>query len=845
MVKVGLRSLLTHKLRLLLTTLAIVVGVASVTGTFILTDTINSTFNRIFQDANAGVAVTVQGHQLRGSGDDIGGPAHAPVPRSLLGTVRGVTGVKDAVGILQRNGATFIGSDGKPLGGNGPPTFGTNWVADAELSPFHLREGAAPSSSDDVVIDALTASKHHVVVGQHILIAFLGGAEEQFLVRGIASFGGSDSLGGATFAIFTEATAERVLDGQNMYTRINVSAVSGTADTDLRDRIAATLPSYAEAQTGQQAAAAAEQSTEATISTFIGTPLLVFAFIFLFVGSFLIVNTFNILIAQRTRELALLRVLGATRRQVLASVLLEASLTGLFASGVGVLAGILVASGLTALIGSPAGTTLALQPRSFIVGIVVGTVVTVGATMIPARRATRVPPVAALREALPETQGLPRRRIASGAVVLVLGWIAIGVALSGATGVTLQLLGGGVLAVFIGVALLAPLLVRPLALVLGWPVRRARGAAGLLAGENARRNPRRTALTSAALMIGLALVTSVAVLTASFRASADAAISGALRGDYIVFARGPAFSPQVADALRSDQRLADVSELRVSDILIGSSSQSLVAIDPASENRTLTFETVSGDVGSISQLNTAILDKGEAASSKVHVGDTVTITFPTGPDLRVRVGGIYNTNALASGYIVSLATLAPHVSMQRDFTVLANAAPGVTVADGESALKSDLSHFPLVMAMSRSEYRDFVGTQIDSLLNLVTGLLLLAIIIAVLGIINTLALSVLERTREIGLLRALGMTRGQTRSMVRWESVIIALLGAVLGLVVGVTLGVALVNALYSLGIDHLAIPFGNMLQYAVIAALFGVAAAVFPSIRASRLDVLQAISTE
>lgn len=845
MAKVGLRSLLSHKLRLLLTTLAIVVGVASVSGTFILTDTINSTFNRIFAAANAGVAVTVQGHVLRGAGNDIGGAARAPVPRALLSTVRGVSGVKDAVGVIFREGATLIGSNGKAIGGNGPPTFGTNWTGDSDLSPYHLRSGSPPTSAQDVVIDAGTAAKHGINVGQQILIAFIGGAEQRFTVSGITGYGTSDNLAGATIALFTEDTAERVLDGQDKYDQINVSATAGTADSDLRDRIAARLPSYAEAQTGQQAAAAAEQSTEATISTFIGTPLLVFAFIFLFVGSFLIVNTFNILIAQRTRELALLRVLGATRRQVLASVLLEAALTGLFASGVGVLAGILVASGLTALIGTSAGTTLTLAPRSFIIGIVVGTVVTVGATMIPARRATRVPPVAALREALPETQGLPRRRIASGAIVLALGWIAVGVALSGATGVTLQLLGGGVLAVFIGVALLAPVMVRPLALVLGWPVRRARGAAGLLAGENARRNPRRTALTSAALMIGLALVTSVAVLTASFRASADAAISGALQGDYIVFARGPAFTPQVADALREDRRLADVSELRISDILIGASSQSLVAIDPASENRTLAFDTVSGDTASIAQLNTAIVDKGEATSANVHVGDTVTISFPTGPDLRVRVGGIYKTNALASGYIVSLATLAPHVSMQRDFTVLANAAPGVSVTDGEQALKSDLAHFPLVMAMSRSEYRDFVGTQIDSLLNLVTGLLLLAIVIAVLGIVNTLALSVLERTREIGLLRALGMTRGQTRSMVRWESVIIALLGAVLGLIVGVALGVALVNALYSLGIDHLAIPFSNMLEYAVIAALFGVAAAVFPSIRASRLDVLQAISAE
>ena len=825
--------------------LAIVLGVASVSGTFILTDTINSTFSRIFSAANQGVAVTVQGHPLRGETSGIGGVRREPVPRELLSTVRRVDGVKNAVGVIFRNGATLIGKDGKPIGGAGPPTFGTNWIDDSQISPYHLRAGRPPSGADDVVIDAGTASRHNIAVGQQVAIAFIGGADSHFTVTGIAGYGTSDNIAGATISLFTEATAERLLDGKGRFDTIDVSAQNGVTDITLRDRIAAALPSYAEAQTGVQAARAAEQSTETTISTFIGTPLLVFAFIFLFVASFLIVNTFNILVAQRTRELALLRVLGATRRQVLGSVLAEAVITGAVASVVGVFAGILVATGLTALIGTPPGTTLSLQPRSFIIGILVGTLVTLFATMFPARRATRVAPVAALREAIPETQALPRRRVVAGIVVLLLGCVTVGVSLSGATALTLQLLGAGVLAVFIGVALLAPLVVSPLAAVLGWPVRRARGVAGLLAGENARRNPRRTALTSAALMIGLALVTSVAVLTASFRASADAAITGALKADYIVFATGPAFSTDVANALRHDSRLSDVSELRESDILVHNASQTLAAIDPAAENRTLTFNTASGDSASLGAPDTAIVDAGEASSAGVHVGDHVTMAFPEGPDLTVRIGGIYKQNALASGYIISLASLAPHVSTMRDEIVLANAAPGVSTNDGESALKQDLSHFPLVKAMSRSEYRTFVGTQIDSLLNLVTGLLLLAVFIAVLGIVNTLALSVLERTREIGLLRALGMTRGQTRSMVRWESVIIALLGAVLGLAVGTALGAALTNALYNLGIDHLAVPLGNLLLYAVIAGLFGVVAAVFPSIRASRLDLLHAIATE
>src|SRR5450631_3136800 len=495
--KISLRSLLSHKLRLALTTLAVILGVSFVAGTFILTDTINATFTSIFNAANAGVAVTVHGLQIAGQDNAIGGARNHPVPTSLLATVRGVDGVKDAVGNIFRNGASLIGSDGKPVGGNGggPPAFGANWIADPEISPYHLRSGVAPRQPGDVVVDAGTASKSHLVVGQSLPIVFVGGAEEHFTITGIAGYGTSDNLAGATIALFTEATAERVLEGKNMYDSILVSAQSGVTDIALRDRIAATLPpGSAEATTGQAAAAAAEQSTETTINTFIGTPLLVFAFISLFVGCFLIINTFNILVAQRTRELALLRALGATRAQVLRSVLIEAGVTGLVASILGFGVGILIASLLLSLFGSALTSNLSLQPRTFIVAIVVGTLVTVLAATLPARRATRISPVAALSEALPETQALPRRRIIAGAVILTIGCAALIAGLFAGTGSALQLVGVGFLGVFLGVALLAPLLVAPIVRVLGWPVRRLRGAPGLLAGENARRNPRRTAL---------------------------------------------------------------------------------------------------------------------------------------------------------------------------------------------------------------------------------------------------------------------------------------------------------------------------------------------------------------
>jgi putative ABC transport system permease protein len=842
---VSLRSLLSHKLRLALTTIAVILGVSFVAGTFILTDTINATFTSIFATANAGVAVTVHGHPIAGESGGVGGGQNHPIPTSLLAGVRAIPGVKDAVGNIFREGATLIGHDGKPIGGNGPPTFGANWISDSGISPYRLRSGAAPEQPTDVVVDAGTAAKHGLAVGQSLPIVFLGGVEEHFTITGIAGYGTSDNLAGATIALFTEATAERVLDGQSKYDSILVSAQSGVTDVVLRERIAAALPGYAEAETGQQAAAAAEQSTESTISTFIGTPLLVFAFISLFVGSFLIINTFNILVAQRTRELSLLRALGATRAQVMTSVLVEAAVTGFVASILGFLAGILIARALLSVFGSAATGGITLLPRTFIVAVLVGTIVTIIAATLPARRATRIAPVAALAEALPETQPLPRRRIAVGLAIFVVGCAALVTGLFTSNSVTLQLIGAGFLGVFLGVALIAPLLVVPVATVLGWPVRRLRGASGLLAGENARRNPRRTALTAAALMIGLALVTCVAVLTDSVRVSTNNAIEGTLRADFIVFTQGPDFNTQAATALSQDSNLTDVTEVRTTSVLIRGSSQGISAIDPSNLGRVLSLTMISGDASAIAATNTAIVDKTEATASNVHMGQLVPFNFPQGATVRMRIGGIYTANALVSGYIVSLATMQPNVPTARDSIVLANAASGVSLSRAASALHQEVKEFPLLMAMSRSQYRTFVGASLDSFLNLITTLLAFAIIIAVLGIANTLALSVLERTREIGVLRALGMTRSQTRSMVRWESVIISLLGAVLGLTVGLGLGVVVAGSLHDLGITSVSVPGGNLILYAVAAGVFGVLAAIIPTIRAARVDVLRAIATE
>jgi putative ABC transport system permease protein len=406
-------------------------------------------------------------------------------------------------------------------------------------------------------------------------------------------------------------------------------------------------------------------------------------------------------------------------------------------------------------------------------------------------------------------------------------------------------LGLSVLAIFLGTALLAPILVRPVATVLGWPAR-LRGAPGRLAGENARRNPRRTALTSAALMIGLALVTAVAVITASVEASINQSIDGTVRAQLVVLDEGSGgFSPEVATTLRQDPKLADISEIRGTDVLVGDIATGATGFDTGNVGQVLTFSMTAGSAASIATTNTTLVDSTEAASENVHVGSVVTMTFANGDKVNMSVGGIYTPDALISGYLVSLDTLNPHVTTARDADIALNPAPGVSLPTAQASLLNDLRAYPQLSGLTRTQYKNLISAGLNTFLNLIYVLLGLAIFIAVVGIVNTLALSVLERTRELGLLRAVGMTRGQTREMVAWESVIIALLGAVLGLAVGCGLGIALVSALHSDGISQTAVPGNNLILYAVAAGLFGIVAAIFPAIRASRVDVLRAVTTE
>jgi putative ABC transport system permease protein len=846
MFKVSLRSLLSHKLRLVLTAISIILGVTFVSGTLVLTDTIRNTFEGVLSNVDKGVAVQVKGPAPATAAGRLSG-ASLPLPESVLAKVRKVSGVADAVGTVERSGVSLL-SNGQVVGGTDQRTLlGLNWVSDPQLTTFELTSGTAPRTADDVVINARTATDGHLVVGQQIQVSFEASAAQTFVISGIATFGGQTSIASEGFALFTLPTAESLLEANSTFDVIDVSAQSGVTDLQLRDRVAAALSGTSvQVQTGAQAASQTEQNAVTEINLFIGTPLLVFAFIAVFVGSFLIANTFSILVAQRTQELALLRALGATRGQVFTEVITEATLTGIFASLVGFLVGIVVADVLIHIFSSSA--KLSVQLNALIVSLLVGTIITVIAAVAPARRATRIAPVAALRQAEPEIQGLPRTRIGAGLVLFLGGTAGLLQSLftaSAAAGPNLEVLGLSVLAIFLGTALLAPILVRPVATVLGWPAR-LRGAPGRLAGENARRNPRRTALTSAALMIGLALVTAVAVITASLEASINQSIDGTVRAQLVVLDEGSGgFSPEVATTLRQDPKLADISEIRGTDVLVGDIATGVTGFDTGNIGRVLTFSMTAGSAASIATTNTTIVDSTEAASENIHVGGTVTMTFANGDKVNMSVGGIYTPDALISGFLVSLDTLNPHLTTARDADIALNPAPGVSLPTAQASLLNDLRAYPQLSGLTRTQYKNLISAGLNTFLNLIYVLLGLAIFIAVVGIVNTLALSVLERTRELGLLRAVGMTRGQTREMVAWESVIIALLGAVLGLAVGSGLGIALVSALHSDGISQTAVPGNNLILYAVAAGLFGIVAAIFPAIRASRVDILRAVTTE
>jgi putative ABC transport system permease protein len=837
MPKVTINGLLAHKLRLALTALAIVLGVTFISGTFILTDTLNNTFSVLFGDIYQKIDFQVRGVAQLGSGANA---LRNPMPQSLLAKVRRVPGVEAAGGEVEGY-AQFVAHDGKAIATGGAPTLGVNYEPDAQLSDLHLIAGGPPRTPDDVVMDAGTAQQYGFTVGQRVRI-LLAGPSQTFTITGIAQFGSADNLAGATLAAFTLPTAQAVAQQPGQLDDINVVAAPGASKPAVQRDIARILPRGVEVVTGQTVQ---EESTDAITQglSFFSTSLLVFAFISLFVGGFTIFNTFSIIVGQRTRELALLRIVGASRRQVFVSVLAEAAIVGLVSSLLGLGLGVLAARGLTALLRGfgfkvPPGS-LVFEPRTVLVGLAVGVGVTVVAAIGPARSAVRIPPVAALDDRRSGPGTSLRHRFTWGGVVALAGAVMLAIGLARPA---IELVGAGAAGIFLGAAMLAPAVVRPLSSVIGRPLARVLGVPGKLGRENSMRSPRRTAQTASALMIGLALVAAMSVFGASVSESATSSVDDAISASLLVTTANGSGQlsqsvPATAAAVPGVSATTTVyqSEFEFQNLLVG-----LTAVSTRHLAGTLILRMAAGTSAALAH-GELLIDTTTASSRHLSVGDTVAVRFARTGSSRLRIGGIYQANALIGSYLVSAAFLAAHTSNPPLGALLLSTSG----TGAQTAVTRALAAYPNLQVQTRAQFEQAQTASVNQLLGLVYALLGLAVLIALIGIVNTLMLSVFERTREIGLLRAVGMRRPQVRSMVRSEAVILAIFGAIVGIVIGTAMGIAFVSSLRQQGVMDTVVPVSSLLVFLLLSGLLGLVAASWPARRAARLDVLAAIAAD
>jgi putative ABC transport system permease protein len=852
MLKTALRNIFGHRFRLVATGLAVTLGVAFLAGTLALNDTLRQTYDAlwtdVYDDTDAVVRAEAAFENPEGFGDERG-----RIDAAVLDTVEGVDGVSavqaDVFGYAQ-----LVGRDGEPVGNplNGPPTVGSNWPLLDELSYWNMAVGREPRADDEVVIDKATADDAGYTAGDRATVLTKGGPQQVRIV-GVTRFGATDSPGGASFTIFTTAAAQRLLAEPGRFDSISVIADDGVSAEELTARLRRVLPDGVEAVTGSVITQENQDVFHDLFSVF-NTFMLVFAFIALFVGGFMIFNTFFITVAQRTRENALLRAVGASKRQVLGSVLLEAVAVGLVASVIGVAAGVAVAAGLKALLAGfgmdVPSTGVVFTARTALLSAGAGVVITLVAAISPARKAGKVPPVAAMRDVTASSTGYgSKERIMVGAALLVAGVGVLLWGLFGATGNALPLVGTGVVVLFFGVSTLGRTVALPLSRAIGWPLPRLRGITGELARENAMRNPKRTAAAASALMIGVGVVSLVTIFAASTKSSVEHAVDKALAGDLVVTGAGGGFGgidPAVAERVDRLPEVATAVGFRTTSIEVDGNATTVVAADPAKAFDLIDFDPVAGDPAALGPDDIAV-QEDEAGESGLEVGDRVPVVFRDSGRQELQVAVIYAEDDLLweGEWFLGLPAYEANVADQTDWEVFVQDAPGVSLERARSAVESVVGDYPGVDVQDKAEFGADQTAQVDQMLGLVYALLALAIVIALLGIGNTLALSILERTRELGVMRAVGMTRHQLRSAIRWESVIIALQGTALGLVVGAFVGWALVKALAGEGLTVFTLPVASLAVIVVLAAVAGVLAAVLPARRAAHLNVLGALTHE
>jgi putative ABC transport system permease protein len=834
----ALKGLRANKLRFTLTALSVVLGVAFVAGSFVFTDTINARFENLFGDVYAGVDATVRPDQEAFGAED------PYLDESLLVEASRVDGVETAAGAVA-GFAQIIDADGEPIGGQGPPTLGFSWVEEPRLNVLRVEEtnGRAPAVPGEIAIDIATAEGNDLYVGDEVVVQTTGGADTYTIV-GLANFGTEDNLAGATITAFELTQAQRLFDMEGKLSSIDVIAEDGVSQEELVDVLGAATPDRVEVVTGdQQTQEEIDDFTEGL--GFLNAALLAFAGIAVFVGAFVIQNTFRITVAQRIRELALLRAVGATGAQVTRMVLMEAVLLAVLASAIGVVAGVgvaeLIKSGMDLLgLGVPDGP-LTVMPRTVVVAMSVGVVVTLVSALIPARRAAAIPPVAAMSEVgARTTRRSLRNRAIVGSALAVLGAVAMAIGLLLENGSSLAMVSTGAVGVFLGMSTLAPLLAGPLAKVLSSPLR---GITGKLARENTIRQPRRTASTASALMIGVALVAFVSIFAASVKASVGENIAESFPADLSFTSSNVnvGVSQAVVAELNDVDGFDAVSSVRVGSFSIDDAELDVGGVDPATIDRVY-------HMGASTEL-TALDDGMMVAEPTMNengwsVGDVITVEYEATGEVVTEIVGTFEDQNFGN-YLISDQTFIENIGDDQVAIAFVSLADGVTLDEGKATAEAAMSGFPNISVDTKAEFIADAEAQVDQLVALFSGLLGLALVIALLGIANTLALSIVERTREIGLLRAVGMGRRQVRSMIRLEAIVIAVFGALLGVLIGSGIGFGVVSSLADDGLGSFTLPGVQLVVWLLAAAVAGVLASIGPARKAARLDVLKAISYE